>query len=727
MRSLLRWSALTLLGLAALVGGIVAVVLHIDPNRYRTDIVDLARDRAGLWLRIDGDLRWTLWPRLGLDIRNVTADWRVQPRDPLATFEHLAFDVQLLPLLRLQPALEVNGVRLDGAHITLRRHADGTGNWQRPARPSGPGGDQDQPAQPLPNRLRIIRSALTFIDEAAGTRDEVTELEVDLRDARRRDLGAKPRVARRAAPGRDAVPSAQAAVVERSPQSLAPLRASFRLARAGGTTAKVELAATAEIGATRVDLRGLHVTIDLLRVRAGPVLPIRWVGDVAYDFHGDRLDIPDATLSLAGAAMRLSVHDGHLSAPRHVPGRLSLPDQDITGLLAAFDVRPRSGPSHLALSSNFEVGPHGIAFTGLSANADASQMRGAVTLQTAPRMNVRFDLDAENLLLAGAPDGGSRRGAAEPPADLDAAIFPVPLLREIDWSGRLRARVVQYRTVRLAGVDASAVNREGDMRIDIAADDFLHGTLRGTLHVDARGSAPALDATIAARGVDSKMLPMQVMKKLDLDARLNIEGALHGAGNTRNQLGRTLTGAVHVDGGTGTLDTRTMKREAGNLVALASGLGLVGQSGVVSWPDVVHYRRLTGALQLNGLGRQKLGLELDNLHVAATGSYEPARQWADYVVTFKIGADPTYHTFDVAGFLRDVPWSMRCVGNVNARGRLCSLERSNARTALLALLSQKSAGRLARKAARALNTDAAGLRSLLEAFGRNHNHRDHGR
>ena len=70
---------------------------------------------------------------------------------------------------------------------------------------------------------------------------------------------------------------------------------------------------------------------------------------------------------------------------------------------------------------------------------------------------------------------------------------------------------------------------------------------------------------------------------------------------------------------------------------------------------------------------------------------------------------------------------MRCVGNVNARGRLCSLERSNARTALLALLSQKSAGKLARKAAQALNSNATGLRRLLEGFGRKHKHRDNGR
>ena len=178
MRPFLRWSGVILVGILMLVAGAVTVLLNIDPNRYKPQIVDLARSRAGLWLRIDGDLHWTLWPRLGLDVRTVTADWQVQPPMPLATFDHLTFDVELLPLLSAHPTLHIGGLRLDGARINLIRHADGTSNWQRPAaqRTSSSASRNTALADIALQRLQIARSVLIYTNELAHTRDELTDL-----------------------------------------------------------------------------------------------------------------------------------------------------------------------------------------------------------------------------------------------------------------------------------------------------------------------------------------------------------------------------------------------------------------------------------------------------------------------------------------------------------------------------------------------------------------------
>ena len=63
MKSLGRIFGLVLLGLLLLIFALGFALTHLfDPNDYKDEIRQLARDKANLELQLNGDIGWSLFP-----------------------------------------------------------------------------------------------------------------------------------------------------------------------------------------------------------------------------------------------------------------------------------------------------------------------------------------------------------------------------------------------------------------------------------------------------------------------------------------------------------------------------------------------------------------------------------------------------------------------------------------------------------------------------------------
>ncbi|WP_368913445.1 outer membrane assembly protein AsmA [Mixta calida] len=98
------------------VAGMTALVLLVNPNDFRSYMVRQVEQRSGYQLRLEGDLRWHVWPQLSIlaGRMSVTAPGAQQP---LVTAENMRLDVHLLPLLSHQ--LSVKQVMLKNAVVRL--------------------------------------------------------------------------------------------------------------------------------------------------------------------------------------------------------------------------------------------------------------------------------------------------------------------------------------------------------------------------------------------------------------------------------------------------------------------------------------------------------------------------------------------------------------------------------------------------------------------------------
>lgn len=122
--------------LLLVVGAFLAVQL-VDPNDFKGQVEARATAAIGREVRIDGDMRFLLLPRPGLEIRGVILGSALGVDGPPLAEVSL---VRLVPRIRslLQARVELNLVRLDGLRLHLIRDEQGRASWDLAAVPPAP-------------------------------------------------------------------------------------------------------------------------------------------------------------------------------------------------------------------------------------------------------------------------------------------------------------------------------------------------------------------------------------------------------------------------------------------------------------------------------------------------------------------------------------------------------------------------------------------------------------
>ena len=118
--------------LVVLVAGLSALVLLVNPNDFRAYMVRQVEARSGYQLKLDGPLRWHVWPQLSIlsGRMSLTAPGASQP---LVSADNMRLDVALIPLISHQ--LQVNQVMLKGAVIQLTPQTEAVRDANAPVAP----------------------------------------------------------------------------------------------------------------------------------------------------------------------------------------------------------------------------------------------------------------------------------------------------------------------------------------------------------------------------------------------------------------------------------------------------------------------------------------------------------------------------------------------------------------------------------------------------------------
>ncbi|MCU1748919.1 AsmA family protein [Pseudomonas sp. 6D_7.1_Bac1] len=120
---------LVLLGLLLIIVALGFALTHLfDPNDYKDEIRQIARDKAHIELTLNGDIGWSLFPWLGLELHEASVATLANPTQPFADLQMLGLSVRVLPLLRRE--VQMSDVRVEGLNLRLNRDKDGHGNWE---------------------------------------------------------------------------------------------------------------------------------------------------------------------------------------------------------------------------------------------------------------------------------------------------------------------------------------------------------------------------------------------------------------------------------------------------------------------------------------------------------------------------------------------------------------------------------------------------------------------
>ena len=110
------------------VTAIVVLPMVVDPNDYKDEIVAQVESNSGRTFRIDGDLKLSVFPWLGLDIGGVEmGNAKGFGDQPFAKVKQASVRVKLMPLL--EGKAEADVIILDGVVLNLVRAKDGRSDW----------------------------------------------------------------------------------------------------------------------------------------------------------------------------------------------------------------------------------------------------------------------------------------------------------------------------------------------------------------------------------------------------------------------------------------------------------------------------------------------------------------------------------------------------------------------------------------------------------------------
>ncbi|MFJ2460236.1 AsmA family protein [Pseudomonas neuropathica] len=177
---------LVLLGLLLIIVAAGFALTHLfDPNDYKDEIRQIARDKAHIELTLNGDIGWSLFPWLGLELHEASVATLINPTEPYADLQMLGLSVRVLPLLRRE--VQMSDVRVEGLNLRLKRDKNGHGNWEdigkvpTAAAPAGSpapasAATAQAPAQPEkpPQPIRLDIDSLTVNNARVEYNDELT-------------------------------------------------------------------------------------------------------------------------------------------------------------------------------------------------------------------------------------------------------------------------------------------------------------------------------------------------------------------------------------------------------------------------------------------------------------------------------------------------------------------------------------------------------------------------
>ncbi len=137
MKKLLKFGFI-LIGLliALIVVTAISIPMFFDPNDYKSQIVERVEKETGRKFQLDGDLKLSIFPWLGVEIGGMTfGNAAGFGEQPMVKSSLVQARVKLLPLLKKN--IEMDTVTLKDATVNLARDENGKSNWDDLLTPGG--------------------------------------------------------------------------------------------------------------------------------------------------------------------------------------------------------------------------------------------------------------------------------------------------------------------------------------------------------------------------------------------------------------------------------------------------------------------------------------------------------------------------------------------------------------------------------------------------------------
>jgi AsmA protein len=679
-------------GLTKLVLGLVALVVILiasagillgvffEPNDYKADIEALALEKAGLELSIDGDIGWSVFPWLGLEIGQVKLQYPQQPA--LASLEQAQVSVKLLPLLSRK--VEMSNITVDGLDLNLVQAADGSNNWSLPGtQPAAPdaadeGGSTDAGAAVALDieSIAVTNGRISYADLKADSRVRLQDLALTSGRIRQGEYF--------------------------------PLELSFKLDQSAGDDAALRADTTlkAEVQldplTQQYRLRGLDSSVQLQLAALGEKpLELKLSGDVAADLVAELARIDNLKLNLAGLSASGSLSLQEFAKPV-LGGELKLAPFNPRSLLEQLGqpvptMADETALTQLSLSAVLGGSASQLSLKPLTLTLDDTHFNGALAYGLSDGA-ISLDLagDALNADRYLPPQSDATESAS--PATGKAAgaeryskeeVIPVEPLRGLLLDSQFKLQQLQVADMQLRDVDLAVEARNGLLNASRINANLFGGTVRNSAVLDVRSTPVTLKSsnTVSGLQIGDLLQALDSAEKPAMTGTLNSQADISAQGRSVHAIVNSLNGTAHFNVADGTISGIDMAKTVCQGFNNLASLGVNAEQVDGSTP----FANLGGNFNIrNGvISNDDLQATLDAIGLKGKGSVDLPQALINYRLGLTIQEDLFKQSCSVNNKIQGVEWPVNCKGSFDTPpAQLCRPDLSVFEDLLKARLKQ---------------------------------------
>ena len=689
---------LVLLGLLLIIVALGFALTHLfDPNDYKEEIRQIARDKAHIELTLNGDIGWSLFPWLGLELHEASVATLTAPTQPFADLQMLGLSVRVLPLLRRE--VQMSDVRVEGLNLRLNRDKQGHGNWEDIGKnlpDETAGAPAPAPVEPVaetkpekpPQPIRLDIDSLTINNARVEYTDEQTGKQLSA-ESIQLSAGAIHEGA--------SIPLKLTAFLGSNQPLMrvkTELNGNLRIQRALKRYQFEDMRLSGE--ATGEPLQGKTVSFSTQ-------------GQLLVDLAANVAEWTN--LKLAANQLRalgeLKAND--LDKTPQISGALSVAQFDLAKFLESVGhPLPAMAPGSLSkveLVSRLKGTPTSVALENLNLKLDASTFTGRVAVDDFAKQSLRVQLkgdtfNADNYLPAkseaakgataarqaevqsseaGAMAAGGNTPLPEAPtkgAWSNDKLLPLTRLRSLDVNADLAFGELTLSQLPIQNAVLKASGIDGQLKLDTLSGGLYNGTFQANGTLDVRQDTPVLALQSHIKQVPVERILQAQGKNPPVKGQLTLDSNLNGRGNSQKALIDSLNGTTSIVINNGVLLNANIEQQ------LCTGIALLNRKTLSATPGGkdTPFQELRGNLTFrNGVASNPdLKVRIPGLTLNGNGDVDLRVLGMDYRVGIIVEGDKRDvpdPACQVGANFQGIEVPLRCRGPLELGAKACRLDK----------------------------------------------------
>lgn len=576
---ILKWFFILLVIFIVLsVAGVSILLSRFDPNDYKTQIAEQVEKKIGRTLDISGDIKWSIFPRIGLSLgQTALENAEGFGAAPFASIKEANVYVAVMPLLKKQ--IKVSTVKLSGVKLNLQKNTAGVDNWSDLA---GSGDDKELSTKPVTDSSTAVsnidlsidglifeKATLSYTDAQTGTTIIIDPLNVKtgaliMGKAMPVDVDLK------------LIMDGLEIEAETSGNLIMDMDSKQLHI---DSQIKAKIVQKQESGAINMQLKGKLVAdplqgefqfsgLNIDAVISGDQYP---GGSLEAKVRADlKANTNTQLANIAGLVLEFSDIElkGDLKATQFIDapnytGHLSSNDFNPAKVMLAIGIQPPQTTENKAFShANLKMGLSGntssVSIKPLEATFDQSSLNGEIKIENFKKMALRYDLTIDQFnadhylppvteekgkqvaVSAGVASSGSSSTSAG--TNSDSIVLPVDTIRSLDVAGTARINALTIHELLFQNASLTLKANGGKVNIKPLSADMYQGKAVINASLDVNSAKPGYKTDIALKGVRSEDILTTLFNDPYVSGSTNFNADIATQGDTVSGLKQNLGG-----------------------------------------------------------------------------------------------------------------------------------------------------------------------------------------